>query len=66
MDCLRCKAVMISVKLYGGALGERPYLSNKRDGVWEKERQSGLRCFVCPACGHVELQAESPEELILK
>ena len=64
MECLRCKAEMFPAKL--SAYPGEPYLMNKKPGLLEPEKRSRIGCFVCPACGYVELKAEEPSKLKLE
>lgn len=65
MECLRCKGEMITAKLRGDMVGSEVLLTNKKKGILEVEKRSGVECYVCPKCGYVELKATNPRELIL-
>ena len=64
MDCLRCKEEMIKAKLKGDAVGTVVYLTNKKNGIFENEKNSTVSCYVCPKCGYVELNADNAKKLI--
>ena len=64
MDCLRCKEEMIKAKLKGDAVGTVVYLTNKKNGIFENEKNSTVSCYVCPKCGYVELNAANAKILI--
>ena len=64
MDCLRCKEEMIKAKLKGDAVGTVVYLTNKKNGIFENEKNSTVSCYVCPKCGYVELNADNAKNLI--
>ena len=64
MDCLRCKEEMIKAKLKGDAVGTVVYLTNKKHGIFENEKNSTVSCYVCPKCGYVELNADNAKKLI--
>ena len=66
MECLKCKGTMIEAKLIGDLTGMQVYLSNKKNGLLEKEHRCKVACCVCTVCGYVELKAVSPKELILE
>lgn len=46
MDCLRCKEEMIKAKLKGDAVGTVVYLTNKKNGIFENEKNSTVSCYV--------------------
>ena len=65
MDCLRCKEEMFKAKLKGDAVGTTVYLTNKKNGIFEAEKNSAVSCYVCPKCGyHMRLSAQKRIELI--
>ena len=51
MECLRCKEEMITAKLRGDMVGSEVLLTNKKKGILEVEKRSGVECYVCPKCG---------------
>jgi hypothetical protein len=65
MECIKCKAEMITAKLKADAVGTGAYLTNKKKGLFETERRCGVSCFVCPKCGYVELKADAPQSLVI-
>lgn len=65
MDCLRCKEEMFKAKLKGDVVGTVVYLTNKKNGVFETEKNSAVSCYVCPKCGYIELNADNVKKLIL-
>ncbi|OUN99708.1 hypothetical protein B5F98_00595 [Pseudoflavonifractor sp. An44] len=65
MECLRCKAEMFTAKFCADAVRTGAYLSNKKKGIFESERISGVTCYVCPVCGHIELIANEPQKVKL-
>jgi len=56
MPCPRCGAKMIQGCLRGG--GDVVYIKSL-----QSLEASSLQALICPACGHVELQAAHPEHL---
>lgn len=62
--CLRCKEEMFKAKLKGDAVGTVVYLTNKKNGIFEAEKNSAVSCYVCPKCGYIELNADSVKNLI--
>lgn len=65
MDCLRCKEEMFNAKLKGDVVGTVVYLTNKKDGIFETEKNSTVSCYVCPKCGYIELHADDAKKLSL-
>ena len=65
MECLRCKEKMFNAKLKGDAVGTVVYLTNKKDGLFETQKNSLVSCYVCPKCGYIELNADNAKNLIL-
>jgi len=47
-------------------VGIGAYLTNKKKGILESEKQSTVTCYVCPECGYIELYADEPKKLILE
>lgn len=64
MNCLRCKEEMFKAKLKGDAVGTVVYLTNKKNGIFEAEKNSAVSCYVCPKCGYIELNADNANNLI--
>jgi len=56
---------MFQAKLAADQSGIGVYLTNKKKGWFESEKNSGVTCFVCPNCGYIELKANNPEKLEL-
>lgn len=65
MECMKCKAVMFQARLCGNEHRVGVWLLNKKKGLFESEKRSGVTCFVCPDCGYIELQADDPKGLKL-
>ena len=65
MECLRCKEKMFNAKLKGDMVGTMVYLTNKKKGALETEKNSSISCYVCPKCGYIELNADNAKNLIL-
>lgn len=65
MDCLRCNEEMFNAKLKGDVVGTVVYLTNKKEGIFETERNSTVSCYVCPKCGCIELHADDVKKLRL-
>ena len=63
MNCMKCKTEMFSAKLCADTFGMGAYLTNKKKGLLESEKQCAIKCFVCPNCGYVELQADEPKKI---
>ena len=63
MECLKCKEKMLKAKLKGDAVGTVVYLTTKKEGLFETQKNSSVSCYVCPKCGYIELYAEKPKEL---
>lgn len=66
MECIKCRTEMITAKFNADMHGLGVYLSNKKKGIFEPEERSSVTCYVCPECGYIELNADSPKNLILK
>ena len=64
MECLRCKENMFNAKLEGDAVGTVVYLTNKKEGLFETQKNSSVSCYVCPKCGYIELNADNANNLI--
>ena len=56
--------LLIKAKLKGDAVGTVVYLTNKKNGIFENEKNSTVSCYVCPKCGYVELNADNAKNLI--
>ncbi len=65
MECSKCGANMTAAQLCTGGIGTPPYLMRKRPGIFESEHRCGVDCFVCLACGNVELRAQDVQKLLL-
>lgn len=65
MECMRCKVEMFDAKFKADTFGTGAYLTNKKKGLLESEKQCTVSCYVCPKCGYVELHADEPEKLKL-
>lgn len=59
MECIRCSCEMKKVVL--SSIPSPVYLSFKEKGIFSSEVQSSIDCYVCAKCGHIELNATSPE-----
>lgn len=55
---------MFKAKLKGDAVGTVVYLTNKKNGIFEAEKNSAVSCYVCPKCGYIELNADNANNLI--
>lgn len=66
MECIKCKANMFNAKFKADLVGIGAYLTNKKKGILEFEKQSTVTCYVCPECGYIELYADEPKKLILE
>ena len=58
------KGLNYAFKLKGDAVGTVVYLTNKKNGIFENEKNSTVSCYVCPKCGYVELNADNAKKLI--
>ena len=56
---------MFNAKLKGDMVGTMVYLTNKKKGALETEKNSSISCYVCPKCGYIELNADNAKNLIL-
>lgn len=65
MECIKCKEVMYKAHLVGDVSGLDVWLRNKKKGILETEKRSPVSCYVCPACGYVELNADKPQDLMI-
>lgn len=59
MKCMKCGLEMKKVNLFG-LPGVDITLSQGVPNWQGMEVRSAARCFVCPGCGYVELQAAEP------
>ena len=61
MTCEKCGGEMKAVALSSGMHGMPVYLSYKKKGFFESEKQSFVDYRVCVQCGAIELRARNPE-----
>lgn len=61
MECIKCNSDMKNVTMSGSISAMPVYLSFKKKGIFETQKQSIAECYVCPQCGYVELRAKNPE-----
>lgn len=61
MKCEKCGGEIKAVKLMGGMPSIPVYLSYKKKGIFESEKQSLIDCHICIRCGAIELRARNPE-----
>ena len=61
MTCEKCGGEMKTVTPMGGMPSIPVYLSYKKKGIFESEKQSPVDCRVCVQCGAIELRARNPE-----
>lgn len=58
VNCNLCNIEMVKCKFISQAMpGLEPYISIKSKIGLHREKRSEVSCYVCPACGHVELRA---------
>ena len=62
MKCDKCGAEMFKANMTGNYLYP-VMLTNKKKGIFECEKRSGVLCYICPECGYIELYAENPKGL---
>ena len=65
MNCMKCGADMFKAGLQRTGCSDFLMLHNRKKGLLEVTKYSSVSCYVCPACGHVELQADNPGALII-
>ena len=56
---------MFNAKLKGDMVGTMVYLTNKKKGALETEKNSSILCYVCPKCGYIELNVDNAKNLVL-
>lgn len=66
MNCMKCGTDMFRAGITWNSAGTFPAgIYNKEKGVFGITKYSPLSCYVCPACGHVELSVDDPGKLII-
>ena len=63
MICMKCKAEMFEANLVGAYFVPLS-LTNKKQKLLDTEKRANAKCFVCPECGYIELQAIDPKKLL--
>ena len=66
MKCIHCDTEMITANMDTGVtVGSYFYLWNKKKGIFDSNRTSTVKVFVCPDCGYIELRADKPGSLVV-
>ncbi|MBO7451311.1 MAG: hypothetical protein J6U54_13185 [Clostridiales bacterium] len=63
MICMKCKTEMFEANLVGANFVPVSLTINKRR-LFDIEKRGNAKCFVCPECGYIELQAIDPKKLL--
>lgn len=63
MKCEKCGAGLFQANMVSAHFLSEILLTNKKPGLLEPEKRSTVSCYVCPACGHIELVADEPKKL---
>ncbi len=63
MKCLRCEADMFPAIMTGNVKSLELHLTDRKYGLFETENQCDITCYVCPACGYIELNANDPQKI---
>ena len=61
MDCVKCGGGMKAADLRTGMHQTTMMVSVKKKSIADSTKMSTVRCYVCPRCGYIELQAMKPE-----
>lgn len=62
MKCEKCDTEMVLAELFGAGYPSSIFVRAKKKGFFDTEKRSGVKCFVCPECGKIELYAEEPKK----
>ena len=63
MNCVKCDTEMFQAKMDAGYRDFPVRLTNIKKGLLDKEKNSALKCYVCPSCGYMELYADDPQTI---